>query len=117
MKTTDIDPRASLRFDYKRALAAKGCKWTIDYQNADSSKMFLTLTGCDKTGGSNLQQHLPYKQDESLKYALQGIQVKTPSEHTVNGHHYLAEFQFIHTLVAEESLISEDTKSKIDKGV
>jgi len=52
-----------------------------------------------------------------LKYKLEGIQVKTPSEHTVNGHHYLAEFQFIHSLVPEESLISEDTKSKIDKGV
>lgn len=27
------------------------------------------------------------------------------------------ELQFIHTLVADESLISEDTKAKIDKGV
>jgi len=77
----------------------------------------LTLTGCDKAGASNLYYHLPYKQDESLKYVLTGIQVKTPSEHTVNGHHYLAELQFIHTLVPEESLISEDTKAKIDKGV
>jgi len=61
--------------------------------------------------------HLPYKQDESLKYQLQGLQFKTPSEHTVNGHHYLAEMQFYSTLVVEGSLISADTKTKIEKGV
>jgi len=43
--------------------------------------------------------------------------VKTPSEHTVNGHHYLAELQFVHTLVTDQSLISEDSKSKINQGV
>jgi len=45
------------------------------------------------------------------------VWLKTPSEHTVNGHHYLAELQFVHTLVPEGSLISEDTKSKVDLGV
>jgi hypothetical protein len=35
----------------------------------------------------------------------------------VNGHHYLAELQFVHTLVVDGSLISEDTKAKVDKGV
>lgn len=35
----------------------------------------------------------------------------------MNGHHYLAELQFVHTLVVEGSLISEDTKAKVDKGV
>jgi len=54
MKTTDIDPRASLRFDYKRALPAHGCKWNIDYENGTSSKLFLTLNGCDKAGESYL---------------------------------------------------------------
>lgn len=54
MKTVDIDPRASLRFDYKRAAVAKGCKWTVDYQNAESSKLWLKLTGCDKNSGSFL---------------------------------------------------------------
>jgi len=45
------------------------------------------MEGCDKEKASFAYYHLPYKQDESLKYKLIGIQIKTPSEHTVNGHH------------------------------
>jgi len=37
MKTNDLDPRASLRFDYKRALNT--CKWTLDYDNTNTSKL------------------------------------------------------------------------------
>jgi hypothetical protein len=87
MKSANVDPRSSLRFDYKRALATKSCKWAIDYDNSASSKLNLKLTGCAPEDASYMYYHLPYKQDESLKYQLQGVQFKTPSEHTVNGHH------------------------------
>lgn len=46
MKSANVDPRSSLRFDYKRALATKSCKWAIDYDNSASSKLNLKLTGC-----------------------------------------------------------------------
>jgi len=50
VKTNDIDPRSSLRFDYKKT--NDKCKWTLDYDNTISSKFFMTLTGCDKTTNS-----------------------------------------------------------------
>jgi hypothetical protein len=46
MKSSNVDPRSSLRFDYKRAAATKSCKWAIDYDNTVSSKLNLKLAGC-----------------------------------------------------------------------
>lgn len=46
MKSNNVDPRSSLRFDYKRAAATKSCKWGIDYDNTVTSKLNLKLMGC-----------------------------------------------------------------------
>jgi len=54
MKNNNVDPRSSLRFDYKRAAATATCKWAIDYDNIISSKLNIKMTGCAPQDASYL---------------------------------------------------------------